>query len=332
MSTIVTGLMPEPKIQFFDNTGKPLVGGLLYTYHPGQPGVFKATYKSATAGDDYNTNPIVLDGGGRASVWLDGYYDMELRSSTGTTIWTQSNVSSFPYDSLAYITSVVKDNETNINLVAGSIDEVNIVADNLSDVTNFAGVYYGSSATDPTTRANGDALEDGDLYFNTVDNGLKAYANGVWYTTDTLGATDAQLVTYTAAGTGATEATVQTELRKSFRTSNYSTFAQAVTAATGYTLIVDSNVSIADDTTVTVSMTHELPGKFTIATGKTLTINGPFQAGLSQCFFGDGSVAGLKESRPEWFGAVLGDSTNDGDAIQSAIRSLSNGAHISSPM
>lgn len=96
----ILGLMPEPKIQFFDNNGRPLAGGLLYTYSPGKPGVFKPTYTSAIADENFNTNPIVLDAAGRASVWLDGFYYMELKSATGITIWTQDNVSLIGADNL----------------------------------------------------------------------------------------------------------------------------------------------------------------------------------------------------------------------------------------
>ena len=51
-----------------------------------------------------------------------------------------------------------------VNTVAGSIVNVRTVADNVADVTNFADVYYGPSATNPTTRKDGSALQYGDLY------------------------------------------------------------------------------------------------------------------------------------------------------------------------
>jgi parallel beta-helix repeat protein len=38
-----------------------------------------------------------------------------------------------------------------------------------------------------------------------------------------------------------------------------------------------------------------------VASGKTLTVNGSFDAGVYQCFSGSGAVSGLKEARPEWF-------------------------------
>ena len=54
------------------------------------------------------------------------------------------------------------------------------VAANLADVSNFGLVYQGARATDPSTRADGSPLQDGDLYFNTVSRRMRAYATGVW--------------------------------------------------------------------------------------------------------------------------------------------------------
>lgn len=61
-------LSPSPKQQFFGNNGRPLEGGLLYTYIAG------TTTKIATYSDSsgaLNTNPIVLDFRGEANIWLD---------------------------------------------------------------------------------------------------------------------------------------------------------------------------------------------------------------------------------------------------------------------
>lgn len=83
-------LMPMPVMQFFDSTGAPLVGGKLYTYQPLSL-LPKATY-TESSGATPNANPIVLDGAGRASVWLDGSYSMTLTDASGATQWTADNV------------------------------------------------------------------------------------------------------------------------------------------------------------------------------------------------------------------------------------------------
>ena len=101
-------LMPEPKIQFFGtpNTGgavSPLAGGMLYAYVPGTV-TLKPTYIDST-GTTQNTNPVILDASGRASIWLSGVYDMKLTDASGITIWTQSNVSSIGDAGAVYFSS-----------------------------------------------------------------------------------------------------------------------------------------------------------------------------------------------------------------------------------
>ena len=83
--------------QFFDNSGVPLAGGLLYSYEAGTttPAV---TYTSA-AGNIANANPIVLDAAGRppSEVWLSLIaYKLVLRTSAGVLIWTMDNLSGLP--------------------------------------------------------------------------------------------------------------------------------------------------------------------------------------------------------------------------------------------
>ena len=117
-------LMPEPKIQFFSNNGIPLAGGKLYSYEPGTT-TLKPTY--ATDIGPANTNPVILDAGGRASVWLDGVYDMKLTDANDVQIWTQSNisvlsgsitvVSSINYESLDDAVSSIGSTVTTLNVV-----------------------------------------------------------------------------------------------------------------------------------------------------------------------------------------------------------------------
>jgi hypothetical protein len=91
-------LLPVPKAQFFSNTGQPLAGGLLYTAQPGTfagPGQTfpKATYTDIT-GLTANPNPVVLDGAGRANIWIAGFYKLAVYDSLSNLIYTQDNVSS----------------------------------------------------------------------------------------------------------------------------------------------------------------------------------------------------------------------------------------------
>lgn len=80
--------------QFFDNTGLPLNGGLIYTYQAGSSTPL-ATYTDVN-GTVANANPIVLDSSGRLpnEVWLTyGYnYKFVVKTSTGTTLGTYDNL------------------------------------------------------------------------------------------------------------------------------------------------------------------------------------------------------------------------------------------------
>lgn len=84
--------IPNPNIQYFDNSGNPLVGGLLYTYIAGTT-TPQATYTDETGGTP-NTNPVVLDSAGRANVWLTPgqSYRLDLYTAGSVLVWTVDNI------------------------------------------------------------------------------------------------------------------------------------------------------------------------------------------------------------------------------------------------
>src|SRR5882724_3576883 len=94
-------LSPDPKLQFFDNNGKPLTGGKLFTYLAGTT-TKVTTYTDSTAGTP-NSNPIILNTRGEAQsggIWLGtGQFKYVLAPSTDTdppthAIWTVDNIQS----------------------------------------------------------------------------------------------------------------------------------------------------------------------------------------------------------------------------------------------
>lgn len=94
-------ISPQPKLQFFDASGNPLAGGKLYTYAAGTT-TPQTTYTDST-GTAANTNPIILDSRGEASVWLgDLYYKFRLTSSTDVDIWTVDNLAGGSSGSVTY--------------------------------------------------------------------------------------------------------------------------------------------------------------------------------------------------------------------------------------
>lgn len=83
-------LLPEGKQSFTDGAGKPLVGGKLYTYDAGTS-TPRPTYADA-AGTIANTNPVVLDARGEATVFWQGAYKAVLKDASGVTVWTVDHV------------------------------------------------------------------------------------------------------------------------------------------------------------------------------------------------------------------------------------------------
>lgn len=84
-------LFPTPVMQFFTANGVPLSGGKLFTYAAGTvtPLVTYTDYNAGTA----NTNPVILNSRGEASIWLGtSMYYMVLKDSTDVQIWTADNV------------------------------------------------------------------------------------------------------------------------------------------------------------------------------------------------------------------------------------------------
>ena len=89
---------PAPQFVGLDNSGNPLSGGKLYSYSAGT-----TTNLNTFSDSDLsvpNANPVILDAGGRATVYLSASsYKFKLTSSGDDVIYTQDNViSSAPYD------------------------------------------------------------------------------------------------------------------------------------------------------------------------------------------------------------------------------------------
>lgn len=78
----------------------------------------------------------------------------------------------------------------------------------------------------------------------------------------------------------------------------------------GASVLIGNQYALANSNTVPAGITMEVldTGSFTIASGKTLTINSAFRAIRNQVFFGPGNVimgaGSVVEAYPEWWGAV----------------------------
>ena len=97
----MASLTPTPKQQFFDVNGKPLVAGKVYTYAGGTTTPI-ATYTSQD-GITANTNPIILDSGGFANIWLQATtaYKFVVTDSNDVVQYTTDNIV-VPPDTLSF--------------------------------------------------------------------------------------------------------------------------------------------------------------------------------------------------------------------------------------
>lgn len=66
----MASLVPLPKFYATDNNGRPVPGGLLFTYEAGT--TTKLDTYTTSSGGVANTNPVEMDSAGRADVWIDG--------------------------------------------------------------------------------------------------------------------------------------------------------------------------------------------------------------------------------------------------------------------
>lgn len=86
-------LLTPPYLQFFDENGSPLAGGKIYTYSSGTT-TPKPTYTDSS-GTVVLTNPIILDAAGRAVVWGQGSYRIDVYDSADNLIRSIDDVTTF---------------------------------------------------------------------------------------------------------------------------------------------------------------------------------------------------------------------------------------------
>lgn len=95
-------LVQNGKQAFSDANGRPLVGGKVYFYAPGTD-TLKDTWQDSGQ-TVLNTNPVVLDARGEASIYGGSAYRQVLRDASGNLIWDQilpdpnANLNSFITD------------------------------------------------------------------------------------------------------------------------------------------------------------------------------------------------------------------------------------------
>lgn len=104
-------MLPNARVQFLDEDGKPLVGGKVGYYEPGTL-TPKTTWQDFDQ-DAQNDNPLTLDALGSASVWGAGRYRQIVKDSLGNLKWDKETVIavSQPYEVGFYFVDVPAAND-----------------------------------------------------------------------------------------------------------------------------------------------------------------------------------------------------------------------------
>jgi len=124
-------LAPQPKAQFFDANGSPLVGGKVYTYAAGTTTPL-ATFTDASATTP-NTNPVILDSRGECNLWFATAtsYKVVLESATNVLQWSVDNIATYG--------TIASQNSNNVNITGGTITGVVLTVNVIGDVSGNAG-------------------------------------------------------------------------------------------------------------------------------------------------------------------------------------------------
>lgn len=83
----MASILPNGRTSFDDASGRPLVGGSVYYYEVGTE-TPKDTFQNQAASIP-NTNPVVLDARGEATIWGNGSYRQVVKDKNGVLVWDQ---------------------------------------------------------------------------------------------------------------------------------------------------------------------------------------------------------------------------------------------------
>ena len=210
--------------QFFDNNGNPLVGGKLYTYSAGTT-TPQVTYTSAT-GVTPNSNPIILNGGGRvpAEIWLtDGLqYKFVLYTSTDTLIGSWDNIIGINSNFVNFVTSeevqTATAGQTIFTLTTmqyqPGLNNLVVYVDGVNQVEGGTYSFVETSSTVVTFTSG--------LHLGAIVKFVSAE------TLTTVGS-NANVIAYEPAGAGAVTTTVQAKLRETVSVKDFGAVGDGVT-------------------------------------------------------------------------------------------------------
>ncbi len=149
-----------------------------------------------------------------------------------------------------------------------------------------------------------------DNFSGSISSGDTLISHSASYSSGTVGQKLQQLINpldapYNAAGNGSTN--------------DAAALAAADTAAValGAPLFITKTHRVSSDLTLQSDLIF-IGGKLSPDSTKTITCRGEVSAPLAQIFTGAGAVVGIRQVKPEWWGAAGNGSTNDQPALQAA--------------
>jgi hypothetical protein len=297
-------LSPSPIQKFFANNGRPLVGGLLFTYEAGTSDKVD-TYTNA--GGALNTNPIVLDFRGECRLWIDPQqaYKFVLAPRGDTDpptnpIWTVDDITAAP---LAF---------DNASVDIGSVNNISLNIPQISSPVEFTRVVFKVAFTNtgPTTlQINGGPAHDLVYQDGSQFVGQDVLADGFYEAVFTggewqlQGPAVANWITESESNAGITTVNVRYEEGDVRRygaiadgiTNDLAAFQTAarlpVVSAIGLDCVVQGQVDILDGQTwllagATLRMTGTTTTMLSADGVNDWSLNGPFE------IVGDGSTIG----------------------------------------
>ncbi len=157
-------LSPNPKQQFFDANGEPLVGGKIYTYEAGTS-TLVATYTDASGGTA-NTNPIILDSRGMCNIWLLNTvnYKYVVKDANDTLIFTTDNIGV----TLSTATFAAPPIIGNATPNTGYFTTIELTS------TSASTINRGTTAQRPATPV------EGMIRYNSTTTKFEGYTAGTW--------------------------------------------------------------------------------------------------------------------------------------------------------
>ncbi len=134
-------VMPPGKQAYYNTAGAPLVGGRIRTFAAGTS-TPKATFSDA-AGTIPNTNPVVLDARGEATVYWSGAYKVQLEDSLGAVLWTVDN----------FVATDAIATDSRVTLASATTVDLGSTGSRTVDITGTASIQsFGTTAQDGTWR------------------------------------------------------------------------------------------------------------------------------------------------------------------------------------